>query len=338
MAGLTTTLAALNRYRRAVGAHDEATHLTEVTSFGDNPAGLRLFAFVPEALAPGAGLVVALHGCTETASELDVACGWSTLAARCGFAVLLPQQQARNNPAGCFNWFRAEEQRREGKEVTSVMAMVAFMVATHRLDPRRVFVTGLSAGGAMAAGLLALFPDRFAAGAILAGLPFAVARDMSEGVALMARGTDMSGEALAAAARRASAQQGRWPRIAIWHGSLDTVVAPGNADALARQFRGLHGLSAGPGDVSVGATARVETWRDRSGQALVVQSMVYGLGHAVPLSLMDLDPALRVGQAGPFAQEAGVAACWQSANFFGLARHARTPHPAWPWPFRHGAG
>ena len=333
MAGLTTTLAALNRYRRALGVAEETSHLAEVTSFGDNPAGLRMFAFVPEGLAADAGLLVALHGCTETATEFDLACGWSVLAARHGFAVLLPQQQARNNPAGCFNWFRAEEQRRDGKEVASVMAMVDHMLAQHRLDPRLVGVTGLSAGGALAASLLALHPGRFAAGAILAGLPFAVAHDMGEGMALMAKGTALPAEALVTAARTASKHEGGWPRVAVWHGMLDTVVAPGNADALARQFRGLHGLPDVPGDVHVTPMARVETWRDRAGHAVVTQTMVCGLGHAVPLSLADLDPDLRVGQIGPFAQEVGVAACWQIAEFLGLVRHATRPRGHWFWPF-----
>jgi poly(3-hydroxybutyrate) depolymerase len=80
--------------------------LTEIADFGSNPGALRLLARVPEDLPPGAPLVVVLHGCTQSAAAFDRACGWSDLAARLGFALLLPEQRRANNPKRCFNWIR----------------------------------------------------------------------------------------------------------------------------------------------------------------------------------------------------------------------------------------
>ncbi len=342
MAGLTTTLAALARYRQALAEPNVGADLREIGDLADNPAGLRGFAFVPETLAPGAGLVVALHGCAETACQFDLACGWSALARRHGFAVLLPEQVVGNNPAGCFNWFRADQQSPAGTEARSVVAMVDAMVTRHRVDPRRVYACGLSAGGAMAAALLCMYPMRFAAGAILAGMPFAQAHTLAEGTRLMAHGTDLPAGALAEAARRAAGVAGPWPPVQIWQGLLDTVVAPANAEALTRQFLGLNGLPEAPGAVTVTPAARWEIWRDRSGREVVTKILLPLLGHAVPLSLAAPDPDQQAGRAGPFAQEAGLAASWHIARAFGLVAARAAPrragaHSGWKWPFGHGS-
>src|SRR4051812_11098554 len=79
-----------------------SSHLTETRSFGTNPGALRMFTYLPVNVSPNSALVVVLHGCTQTAAGYDLGAGWSTLADRFGFAVLLPEQQRSNNPNGCF--------------------------------------------------------------------------------------------------------------------------------------------------------------------------------------------------------------------------------------------
>ena len=81
------------------------TRLRELTGFGANPGNLRMFAYAPKDLPPKAPLVIALHGCTQTAAEYDHGSGWSSLADSLGFAVVYPQQQPANNPKNCFSWF-----------------------------------------------------------------------------------------------------------------------------------------------------------------------------------------------------------------------------------------
>src|ERR1035437_8613998 len=111
--------------------------LTEVTGFGSNPGALRMFEYVPA--DPQPALVVVLHGRTQTAASYDFGAGWSTLAYRHGFVLLLPEQQPENNAKNCFNWFLAGDIERGRGEAMSI----------------RVFVTGLSAGGAMTSVMLA---------------------------------------------------------------------------------------------------------------------------------------------------------------------------------------
>ena len=86
-------------------------HLTELTGFGSNPGALRMFTYVPKKLESSPALVVVLHGCTQSAASYDLGAGWSTLAERYGFVLLLPEQTAANNPKTCFNWFLPDRHR-----------------------------------------------------------------------------------------------------------------------------------------------------------------------------------------------------------------------------------
>ena len=126
-------------------------------------AHLRMFAFVPEHLQRAPALVVVLHGCGQTAAGYDFGAGWSTLAKRYGFALLMPEQQASNNANTCFNWFNPEDTARGSGEACSIRQMIAQMVNDHKIDSQRIFVTGLSAGGAMTSVMLATYPEVFAA-------------------------------------------------------------------------------------------------------------------------------------------------------------------------------
>jgi poly(hydroxyalkanoate) depolymerase family esterase len=99
-----------------------------------------------------------------------------------GFALLLPEQQRTNNPNGCFNWFQTGDIERGHGEALSIRQMVSKMVSDHGIDPARVFVTGLSAGGAMTSVMLATYPEVFAGGAIIAGLPYGAANNVQQGV------------------------------------------------------------------------------------------------------------------------------------------------------------
>src|ERR1044072_7301795 len=105
---------------RSGGTGRSGTRLREITGFGSNPGNLRMFAYRPPTLADKPALVVVLHGCPQTAAVYDLGTGWSTLAERYGFALLLPEQQRSNNPNGCFNWFRPADARRGRGETLSI--------------------------------------------------------------------------------------------------------------------------------------------------------------------------------------------------------------------------
>ena len=131
------------------GLRDLRSPLLEVRGFGSNPGDLRMFAFAPAKLQQSRALVVVLHGCGQTAAGYDHGAGWSSLARHYGFALLMPQQQPANNASGCFNWFNKDDVTRGHGEACSIRQMIARMVRDYGIDQRRIFVTGLSAGGAM---------------------------------------------------------------------------------------------------------------------------------------------------------------------------------------------
>src|SRR5262249_52300355 len=117
--------------RPGIGTSSEAASLTEVTGFGSNPGNLRMWEFVPPGLPTGAPLVVALHGCTESADLYATETGWNELAGRFGFAVAYPEQKSANNFSLCFDWFQVEDIARGQGEALSIAQMVDAMVAAH---------------------------------------------------------------------------------------------------------------------------------------------------------------------------------------------------------------
>jgi len=190
MPGLHDTLAMLARQKKTAARSRKPpapSRLVETKDFGDNPGELRMLSYRPARLAPGAPLVVVLHGCTQTANDYAEGAGWLTLADRYGFAVLAPEQTRQNNPNLCFNWFSPKDTARGAGEAQSICSMVARAIADNASDPARVFVTGLSAGGAMTSVMLAAWPEVFAAGAVIAGLPYGAASNVQEAFVAMLR-------------------------------------------------------------------------------------------------------------------------------------------------------
>ncbi|TCZ65587.1 extracellular catalytic domain type 1 short-chain-length polyhydroxyalkanoate depolymerase [Roseicella aquatilis] len=296
--------------------------LREVPGFGNDPGNLRMLEFVPESLPPGAPLVVALHGCTQTAGAYDRGTGWSTLAARQRFALLLPEQRPTNNANRCFNWFEPAHTARDRGEAASIQQMVAHMVARHRLDPKRVFVTGLSAGGAMTSVMLATYPESFAAGAIIAGLPYGAAQSAAEAFEAMAIGRPRPAADWAEAVRRASPHPGPWPRVAVWQGDADTTVRPANAQEILKQWRALHGLDAAPETgTALSPSHSLEVWRGPDGRAVLEHHAITGLAHGVPIAPGQGEAAL--GEAAPFILDADLSSTEAIAGFFGLDQPPR---------------
>ena len=219
-----------------------ASNLSALGDFGANPGALGGWYHVPHDAA-AIPLVVVLHGCTQDAASYDWGSGWSELAARFGFAVLFAEQSRANNPNGCFNWFVPGDTRRDAGEAASIRQMIAAMVQRHPIDPARIFITGLSAGGAMTSVMLATYPELFRGGAIIAGLPYGAAATMPQALERM-RGQGHPDDATyTAAVRAASAHRGPWPRVSVWHGDADHTVNAVNADRIVGQWRGLHGAA-----------------------------------------------------------------------------------------------
>ncbi len=214
------------------------------------------------------GLVLMLHGCTQTPEDFAAGTGMNDLAEAHRLIVVWPAQTRAENPAACWNWFRPGDQRRDIGEPAILAGLVRAMVAEHCVPPDRVFVAGLSAGGAMAAVLGETWPDLFAAIGVHSGLAHGSASDLVSAFAAM------RGEA-AASPRPLSA---RSPDVIVFHGSADRTVHPANAGQVAgaagRPVRRETGVAPGGRrydrlvtDAADGGP-RVECW------------MVAGAGHA----------------------------------------------------------
>ena len=327
MRKLGHTLEALARHRRhwstllqstaaPRGQETAPTHLTELTGFGSNPGQLRMFTYVPTNLPPSPSLVVVLHGCTQSAAGYDLGAGWSTLAERYGFVVLLPEQTSANNPKTCFNWFLPGDTRRDRGEALSIRQMIEKTVGAHGIDRSRVYVTGLSAGGAMAAAMLAAYPEVFAAGAIIAGLPHGSAGNVQEAFESMFQGRTRSAKEWGDKVRHASQHDGPWPRVSIWHGDRDETVKPANAAALVAQWRDVHGIAGAPVEDTVDGYPR-KVW-SRDGVEVIESYTITGMAHGTPLAT-----ATHGGEAGPFLLETGISSSYHIARFFGLTGEAR---------------
>ncbi len=334
MRNLSDTIARLSAFRgQPFGAAPDGTEdrLSDLAGFGSNPGGLRARFHVPRAGGRSLPLVVVLHGCKQSAAGYDAGTGWSQLADEAGFAVLYPEQMPANNLNGCFNWFQPADARREQGEVLSIRQMIDAMAAQHPIDTSRIFITGLSAGGAMASAMLASYPELFAGGAIIAGLPFGVAASVPEAFDAMRAHGLPDGPAL----RRLlpdTTPAGGWPTISVWHGTADQTVAAANADAIIEQWRGVHGVSKQADEESRSGRMTRRTWRDRGGRPVLEQVLIGGMGHGTPID--DKGPDA-LGRSAPFILDVGLSSTRQIAAAWGIATEsaardstdARTPAP-----------
>lgn len=303
------------RGRMGLAARHHPDNLSDLTLFGSNPGALRARFYVPEGLPSGAALVVVLHGCTQTAAGYDHGSGWSRLAAEYGFAVLFPEQQRANNPNLCFNWFMPDDITRGRGEAFSIRQMIEAMVTKHGIDRQRIFINGLSAGGAMAAAMLATYPEVFSGGAIIAGLAYGSASTIPEAFDRMRGHGGPSREKLQRLLVEASPHRGTWPRISVWHGSGDHTVVPANADAIVNQWQGVHRVGDSPSRKETVDGLTRQVWCDTDGNELIEKYIIAGMGHGTPLKAAGTDG---LGNAAPFMLDVGISSTRRIAAFWAL--------------------
>lgn len=289
---------------------------TEVTGFGSNPGNLRMFKYVPPGLPADAPLVVALHGCTQTAASYDAEPGWQMLAARWKFALLLPQQQPANQPLSCFSWYLPGDTDRGQGEALSIKQMIDRMKADHASDPTRVYVTGLSAGGAMTAAMLATYPELFDGGAIVAGVPYRCATTQAAGNSCINPGSDQTPAQWGAKVRAATTHAGPWPTVSIWHGDADTTVRPMNLTELMEQWTNVHGIDQTPDVADTVAGYAHKVYKDAAGVPLVETYVIAGMQHGTPI-----DPGSgesQCGTAAAYILDANICSSYYIGRFWGL--------------------
>ncbi len=293
--------------------------LTPVSNFGSNPGALNMYEYVPQGLPQGRPLVVVLHGCTQTASSMEAA-GWNKLADQYQFAVLYPEQTSANNPVECFNWAgeygdTANLVRGQG-ENQSIISMVDYMHTTHGTDNTKVFIMGFSAGAAFVPVMLATWPDRFAAAAIMEGIAYRCATSVSGAYSCQSPGVDKTPAEWGDLVRMAYTFSGARPRVQIWQGTGDTTVVPMNQTELVEQWTNAFGIDATADETEmIGTVATRKAFK--SGTQVVVEAYtVNGMSHAVAVGAEGSTPC--PATAGSYFENKGVCATLRAARFFGI--------------------
>ncbi|WP_428954350.1 extracellular catalytic domain type 1 short-chain-length polyhydroxyalkanoate depolymerase [Streptomyces sp. cg35] len=313
----TVLVALLAFFLPAVPHASAAASIQEVTGFGTNPGALKMFRYVPDGLPSGRPVVVALHGCTQNAAGYGTGSGWTELADRWGFSVVLPQQTSGNNLNSCFNWFQSGDIERGQGEAASIAQMVDKQVADAGADATRVYVTGLSAGGGMTSVMMAAYPEKFVAGGVVAGLPYGCAQAAGSPYVCMYVGATQTAAQWGDRVRAARpGYTGPWPRLTVFQGSADYTVKPVNMTDLMKQWSNVRGADQ-TADVSdtVGGYPH-QVFRDASGAAAVETYSITGMGHGQPV-----DPgsgAAQCGTAGAYVLDVNLCAAYAMGHSWGL--------------------
>lgn len=293
-----------------------AGSLTQVTGFGTNPGNILMYRYTPDNLTAGRPLIVVLHGCTQSAADMDVETGWTKWADQFGAALLFPQQQAANNGNKCWNFFVNGDYQRGSGEPLSIKQGIDWMASHHAIDTNRIYVTGLSAGAAMTNVMLATYPDIFKAGAPLAGVPFKCATSVGASLLCNVGTVGKSPVQWGNLVRGATSWNGPWPRVSIWHGSSDGTVNIANLNETMEQWTNVHGAdqAADVSDTVAGYPHRV--YRNDAGATVVETFSITGMGHGQPV-----DPgagSTQCGTAVGYNLDANICASYHIARWFGL--------------------
>lgn len=319
--------AAAPRGERIATTSSPVDTLEQVASFGSNPGNLQMFRYVPASMPSSAPLVVMLHGCIQTAADFSTV-GIDAIADQLKFYVVYAQQQSSNNPDECFDWFgqynnpanKANITRGQG-ENESIKEMVDQMKADFSVDASRVYVIGFSSGGAMAAVMMAAWPDVFAAGGIDAGVPYNCPSQSNSDVwTCMNPGKTQTPAQWSAAVRAAyPSWNGPWPRASIWQGTQDTTVSTTNSVELVKQWTDLHGLGQTPTSSAMDDGQQHDSFADASGTAQVERWQIAGMSHGFAI-----DTTTSCGTPGSYIYDEHICTVRHMVAFFGLAGTAGT--------------
>ncbi len=311
-----------------------------VDDFGENPGELQMYLHRPAAFTDDLPLVVALHGCRQSAADFDDETGLTELAEEVPFLLLLPEQRTKNMSRRCFRWYDTDDNRPGRGESASILAMIEKVVDDEGVDRNRIYVLGLSAGGAMTAVLLSNYPERFAGGAIFAGLPYGCNRssgffdftwnwfhyspfaldgaDASYACGVAGfPGRDRDGEVWADfIVQNAESLPERWPLLSIWQGTNDATVDPDNLTELTEQWTTVQRIDTEADDQEIVGDATRQVYHDEAGVPRVETWSLEGFGHAFPIDA-DNDPD-NCGLEAAYVVNANLCAVRRVADFWQL--------------------
>jgi poly(hydroxyalkanoate) depolymerase family esterase len=283
-------------------------------------------------------LVLMLHGCTQKAEDLAAASGMNDLADKNNFLVVYPEQAAAANPLRCWNWFDPKHQSRDAGEPALIAAVIQDIRSSHSIDTKRVYVVGISAGGAMAVVMGATYPELFAGLGVIAGAEYKAGTTVEAGLAAMKAGgpdPDQQGIlAFQAMQKGLGGSRKRMPVI-VFHGTKDPYVNPINAEQLIAQWGETNDyLDDGKDNDSITIRSPNEMkatvpngysytrylYKDSNGRLLMEKWIVEGMGHAWPGSPI----------ANQFADPKGPNASAEMWRFFNESTFQSSVTPSTP--------
>jgi len=232
-------------------------------------------------------LVVMLHGCTQNPDDFAAGTGMNALAESGKFFVVYPEQTGSANMQRCWNWFQPNDQQRDRGEPSIIAGITREVLTTQPVDPRRIYVAGMSAGGAMATILAATYPDLYAAAGVHSGLAYGAARDLPSAFRAMKQGaSDAAPEKIHPPGPAGAKDLARPVPTIVFHGDRDNTVHRRNGEQVLHQWSGADAASAAGqatvrrGQVTDGRAYTHSVYRDNEGRQVAERWIVHGAGHA----------------------------------------------------------
>jgi feruloyl esterase len=302
-----------------------ADSLVQVNHFGNNPGNLKMFMYANNIKKdPGLKpLVIVMHGCGQSAAEVARLTGWDKLGYLNDFMVVYPQQKFVNNVSTCFNWFRNADINKGEGECESIYQMILYMQQHYAVDSNRIFVTGLSAGAAMAVVMMATHPESIKGGAIFAGGAYKLATNAFASAGVMAGTKKLSKEELVKnVVDQNPSYKGSYPNLIIYQGLNDFVVNHKNAGLLIDQWTGINHIDSIPDKteksfMNIADIKRME-YADSLGNIIITFYEIDNLGHRVlvkPGNKKD-----EGGETGTYGTDRNFHSTYQTAKDFGIIK------------------
>lgn len=297
--------------------------IEKVENFGSNPGNLAMFQYVPEHLGDKAPLVIYLHGCFQSADSTAIQTGWNKLADENKFVVIYPQQNFTNNFKKCFNWYKEKHIKRDLGEPASIKQMIDFAVDKYNMDSQKIFITGLSAGGAMTSVMLANYPETFNAGAVNAGIPFGATSNFKEALNIMKGNVIKTGDEWSKYIFDINKNyKGNYPKIVVFQGEDDPYVNKINADEIVKQYVALHQINDNPiVEEKFGGNSDITLYRfhkKSAGLPTVLYYKIHNMGHAIAINPGDRKD--QGGKTANFAIDKDFHSPYWAAEFFGIIK------------------
>lgn len=297
------------------------SQLVELKNFGENPGSLNAYIYVPKSISneKNVPLVVALHGCSQTAHNIAEETGWNTLAEKHGFIVLYPEQKIANNASRCFNWFSKKDIKRNG-ESKSIKNMIDHVIQNYAIEKSSVHIYGLSAGGALTAAMLAQYPDQFQSGAVLAGGAYGLAKNAAQAYKVM-KGKDKTyttPKQLAGLVQDLLSTEQSYPKLIVLYGTEDKVVHPKNSEKLILQWIGLNPNETFKENIAFLLNGQVtrKAYLTQENKEYIIEYKLSNFGHFLPVDPGTADN--QGGKIGQFSKAIGFFSTYYIARDMGL--------------------